>query len=225
MDFSRSAVRRSQPVIRDVCRPCNNGPLSGLDAYGINLYQRHFKAEVRAPFRIRFSYEHAKLLKWLIKLCYNEARITGQLAPEHRQFAHWVVGLDPQPPLAIDLFLGIIEAAASTARQRELGAGEFLYPWVFRIGRVTSALSPGRLALGRVVSFNSFFFVVLTWLPGVPRASRREVVRGMRLLKRMKELPPSARDVTLERPCMDSQEYLVMTRLEVAEHPVKPLAP
>lgn len=63
------------PTIRDVCAGCNNGPLSKLDEYGIELYDKLFNEYAKDQDTIvNFEYDFPRLARWLLKLSYNSAR-------------------------------------------------------------------------------------------------------------------------------------------------------
>jgi hypothetical protein len=65
----------NEPKIRDVCAHCNNVVLSHLDAYICRLFDSTF---VRMPKRhelVDFEHDYHLLKRWLLKMCYNSARI------------------------------------------------------------------------------------------------------------------------------------------------------
>src|SRR5260370_41732919 len=65
----------SEVKIRDVCAKCNNIQLSALDNYGVGLFDRTF---IRIPERyenVLFEYDYHSLKRWLLKLCFNSARV------------------------------------------------------------------------------------------------------------------------------------------------------
>jgi hypothetical protein len=65
----------SEPKIRDVCAACNNIHLSALDDYVTRLFDRAF---VHIPARyqsVLFEYDYHTLKRWLLKLCFNSARV------------------------------------------------------------------------------------------------------------------------------------------------------
>jgi hypothetical protein len=81
-------------TIADVCSDCNNGPLSELDAYICALYDQYF---FRFPERgdvVDFEYDWSLLGRWLLKISYNAARMTGIDAEVLTRFADAIVGTD-----------------------------------------------------------------------------------------------------------------------------------
>jgi hypothetical protein len=65
----------NEPQLRDVCDYCNNVVLSELDAYICRLFD---VCLIRIPSRydrVSFTYDYHLLKRWLLKLCFNSARI------------------------------------------------------------------------------------------------------------------------------------------------------
>jgi hypothetical protein len=70
---------KGEPQIADVCAHCNNRTLSELDGYICALFDSAF---VKLPARhdvVQFEFDYHKLKRWLLKLCYNSARIHSSL--------------------------------------------------------------------------------------------------------------------------------------------------
>ena len=73
------------PTIRDVCEACNNGPLAQLDGYGAELARRYFTQPVEVgPVRVTFAADFHRLLRWLLKLSFNDARKIGRASCRER---------------------------------------------------------------------------------------------------------------------------------------------
>lgn len=64
----------SDIVIKDVCEECNNGILSELDNYAINLITKYNGKIDKDAKKVFFKYDYNKLSRWLLKVCYNSAR-------------------------------------------------------------------------------------------------------------------------------------------------------
>jgi hypothetical protein len=60
--------------IHDVCRKCNNGPLSGLDAYLCALNDKYFSTIVHSGDCVHFEYDFERLLRVVLKIGFNVAR-------------------------------------------------------------------------------------------------------------------------------------------------------
>jgi hypothetical protein len=65
----------SEPTVRDVCASCNNVTLSALDGYICELFDRSFVNILNRHERVEFEYDHHRLKRWLLKICFNSARI------------------------------------------------------------------------------------------------------------------------------------------------------
>lgn len=63
------------PTLKDVCQTCNNGVLSILDSYICELFDRYFATILERGQKVRFEYDHHRLKRWLLKMCFNSARI------------------------------------------------------------------------------------------------------------------------------------------------------
>lgn len=60
--------------IKDVCADCNNGVLSQLDTYAINLITKYNGKIDENTKKVFLKYDYNKLSRWLLKVCYNSAR-------------------------------------------------------------------------------------------------------------------------------------------------------
>lgn len=61
-------------VINDVCNICNNGILSQLDTYGIQLIKKYFQKEYLQDDVVNMEYDYGLLTRWILKVVYNNAR-------------------------------------------------------------------------------------------------------------------------------------------------------
>jgi hypothetical protein len=68
-----------EPKIKDVCKRCNNGPLSQLDNYICTLFDRYFARILSQHEKIDFEYDYHLLKRWLLKLCFNSARLHSSI--------------------------------------------------------------------------------------------------------------------------------------------------
>ena len=181
IDHSREGrVLRSPPTVRDVCGPCNNGPLSLLDSYAKTLDERFFSVFVDIPVSITLRYSYGRLVRWLLKVCYNDARSTRRLVEEHRRFRGYILGPHNRAPGPLDVFAGVIAPSPPTLEERKAGLSEALYPPAIRIGHFKMIpVVADALALCRLVSIGSYLFVIAVWRPGVRPLIRRATLRAM----------------------------------------------
>lgn len=69
-------------VIRDVCAACNNEVLGSLDGYAAKLTDRYFGLLLEKPVKVQFECDTDRLLRWLLKLLFNDARASRGGLPE-----------------------------------------------------------------------------------------------------------------------------------------------
>lgn len=67
---------QGEPQIGDVCRICNSGRLSVLDAYVASIWDDYFEKIVMPGEVITFRYNFSLLASWLLKVSFNVARAT-----------------------------------------------------------------------------------------------------------------------------------------------------
>lgn len=137
--FSERAPKKFVPemVVRDVCESCNNLHLSRLDAYGKELYEKHFKSYVFKDQSVQFTYDYQRLLKWLIKCSYNSARANNADLEVLKDYARYLIS-DDLLPNDIIIFCATIAPSDTTAFDAPVLAKETvdeLYgPNWFRLG-------------------------------------------------------------------------------------------
>ena len=75
LDHRRKSVRPGRITsVRDTCEDCNGGVLSQLDNYASTLDREYFLHIVGSAQNIEFKYDFNRLLRWLLKLSYNDER-------------------------------------------------------------------------------------------------------------------------------------------------------
>lgn len=74
-DRAPTRIIKAELVIKDVCAECNNGELSQLDDYALKLIIKHNDQISASTKKIYFKYNYDKLVRWLLKVCYNSARL------------------------------------------------------------------------------------------------------------------------------------------------------
>src|SRR5207253_587465 len=94
MRYSEAANRvldQTDLVIKDVFIECNNGPLSQLDAYACNLFDKYFNTFHKADELVDFSFEYGLLRRWLLKVSYNCARASKQDSDIFKPFLDFIL--------------------------------------------------------------------------------------------------------------------------------------
>ena len=72
-----SKAHGADSVVSDVCKVCNNGPLSVIDNYFCGLYDSYFSIEYGFADEVEFHYNFDLLARALLKISYNSARSAG----------------------------------------------------------------------------------------------------------------------------------------------------
>ena len=65
LDKAPTRVINSEITVKDVCATCNNGYLSVLDSYGLNLILKYNDKISVHTKKIQFKYNYDLLTRWL----------------------------------------------------------------------------------------------------------------------------------------------------------------
>ena len=207
IDHSRpSRPVRAAPVIRDVCAKCNNERLGKLDAYADRLMKKFFVFLADEPFHVKLECDSDRLLRWLLKLLYNDVRATSGRSQIYRDLRPFILGDEPNLPFSIHLLAGII-APAKLPDGQELDYPEhhgfadiFLQPplrdWV---------------VISRGVFLNSYFFYVLGWRKGIPRPTRKRTLAKLAEIHALVELPRPVCSVEITKAFADTKALMYAT--------------
>ena len=181
--------------------------LSVLDAYVKTLDDQFFGTYVETSDSVGFEYSYEELLRWLLKVCYNDARASNGSVEEHQEFAKYILGLG-SPPKPIDLFLGVIAPVTTTLAEQRGGLGKIAFPPAVRLGRLKLHASAAvALDLQRLVSINSYLFVFLVWKPQAEELIRRATIRAP-TGRGFELLTPDANSVMISSACTDVRKFL-----------------
>ena len=153
MRFSAQAkkVFGADLIVKDVCALCNNGPLSDLDAYACDLYDRYFSKIVGRYERVDFRYKHDQLLRWLLKVSYNSSRTTNIDAAIHRPLKKYMLG-EAEKPNFVSVMLDIVVPSDVN--------GVTLEPRATRCARILIGHSRPWVCV-RLVAVNSYYFYLI----------------------------------------------------------------
>jgi len=155
-------------IVKDVCQVCNGGPLSGLDAYGKELYERYFAFPAYEGGNVNFDYDGERLIRWLLKLSYNSARAQNADSFVLREYREVMIG-SMSIPARIRCWLHLIstswfEPETNTIRPalpHEQGHQNVEEPLWFRICQFRLPTYPAPFLVQRMVIINSFAFTLL----------------------------------------------------------------
>jgi len=145
-------------TVRDVCRDCNNGPLSLLDAYLCKLYDDYLIHEVQEGQSIVFRYDFNLLVKALLKISYNSARTTDVDATTLRRYAPVLLSQSASP---VGTFVKV--ATIHTSRVLDDRGNRKVIPArAFRTGPIVIANRNRRGLAARIVQIDGYRFYVIT---------------------------------------------------------------
>lgn len=153
----------NEPTIRDVCADCNNGILSDLDAYICKLFDSTLVQIPLRHERITFQYDYHLLKRWLLKACYNSARIHGSLDLFALEaMVPYILGKDDKLGRSSQVFLQLSfpeEIPEQDISAELLSEGPIiLNPDINRIGHMYFRASGIGKKLLRAVHLRSFIF-------------------------------------------------------------------
>ncbi len=214
VDHQRRNVRKGRITsVRDTCEECNGRILSQLDDYASTLDRKYFLHIVGDAPHIEFTYDFNRLLRWLLKLSYNDDR-TRPPPFETIVFVPYILGKKPKPPLQTNLLLGLITPSSTSREQQDRGLPAILKPESCGVGYlyVNEPAKPD-IAFGRIVQINSYLFCVIAWKPGVQRATRRRHMIGVGRASSLCELRPSESAITITRPSVDFLTFQMRYRV------------
>lgn len=157
------------PVINDVCETCNSGLLSKLDSYAKTLWEKFFSNIVPQNASITFEYDYDQLARWLLKIAYNDARVSR--TEDHdalASLARYILGEDFRPTgLLVGLRLLIPHKLTDTEvgkldeNQRRILVDGGIPPSLVRIDAINPSDAGGELSVIRCISINSYQFFIL----------------------------------------------------------------
>lgn len=171
-----------EPTLKDVCRRCNNGFMSYLDAYICREFDDQFSVIRQRHEKVTFKYDFHRLKRWLLKMAYNSARIHG--APDTfalEALLPYIRGEDDRLGRSVRLFLQLMYPAPIPAAERASLGGEDEVPeiWEPRLNRVgiseVTVVGVGR-KLVRHVALQSYTFVLAYSNPADGAAANKEFV-------------------------------------------------
>ena len=219
LDHDRGIVRRGVVTfVRDVCEECNGVTLSALDNCAASLDREYFVNIFDGSRPIEFRYEYDQLLRWLLKITYNDDR-TRSLPFQAERFVPYILGNDPRPLLRTNLLLGLIFPSATTEEQRRNGLPEILAPESCGVGflYVDKPAGPD-VAFSRLVQINSYLFEIISWNANVARPAARHYLTKICETNSLQELKPGNESVILRKPSIDflkfQTEYVIRKPLK-----------
>jgi hypothetical protein len=202
-----------EPTVKDVCVKCNNGELSRLDTYACELYDLFFHKIIEQGESVHFIYDYDQLLKWLMKIAYNSARIHGSDTGILAYYAKYILG-NFRRPRNVRLFAqlicpGIVTPMEEAAIGGEAKAGSKIYPDRLRVGHVAIADQGMETLFGRSVIINAFAFSLFVGDRNSPETGMHELEKTFILAcPSSKLLKPDAQEVEVSATGLNAKEAL-----------------
>jgi hypothetical protein len=153
-------------TIKDVCRTCNTGPLSTLDAYAKGFYEIHGLAGGMHPDTFTISYDYGLLSRWLLKMAYNNLR-TVSSGDSFRPYTNFIRKGAPLPNSKyLHIYLEVIRPLKLTDKIKSglnpLWQDKDCMPSLgFRCAQMASTFGPVPGVF--LVSLNAFHFQIFTF--------------------------------------------------------------
>lgn len=164
-----------EPKIRDVCAHCNNVVLSQLDDYICHLFDSTLVHLPAQHERVTFKHDYHRLKRWLLKLCFNSARVHKS----HDCYAleavlPYIMGRTDSLGRSVQLFLQLSypeeipedDLSATAPSERPI----FFSPTMNRVGHMHFHAHGIGEKLLRAVHLRSFTFYLAFFKPGESRA-------------------------------------------------------
>lgn len=143
-------------TVKDVCARCNNGALSALDNYVCGLYEAQLHLLAKPNQSLVFRYNYGLLLRWLLKISYNSARVNNTDEDVLARYCDFILtGKGLPEGLVVP-----VELVRPSKHTRKNGA-QFIWPDTLRCARVQIGAAPLPGYCVRLVSIRSFYFYLV----------------------------------------------------------------
>ena len=163
----------SEPTIRDVCALCNNVRLSVLDAYICEAFDRFFVHKHERHEEVEFEYDYHLLKRWLLKICFNSARIhsakDGMVFPP---LLPYILGTSELVGRSVQLYVQLTYPAPIPEELLDPcdPRPSIFYPTVNRVGNLWFHREGIGRKMLRAVHLQGFSFYLAFFLPNEKRA-------------------------------------------------------
>lgn len=194
----------NEPKIRDVCAVCNNGELSRLDDYICRLFDMAFINILQRHERVHFEYDYHLLKRWVLKTCYNSARIhDSRDLFALRTLLPYIMGSDLKLGRSVDLFLQLVYPEDVPSSDLSSDTSEEFPPTFMpldsRVGHCVFRLPGEGQKVLRTVHLRSYSFYIAF---SDPEGSRTEQHRFrsafLRTMTETQRLQPSLSRIDIE---------------------------
>ena len=158
----------SEPQIKDVCATCNNVILSELDSYICHLFDTQMSRILQRHETIVFKHDYHLLKRWLLKMCFNSARIHRSIDLFALQpIIPYILGKNDRLGRSVQLFLQLCypEEIPQEDIQSEgpIKSPFILEPDINRVGFASLRFQGIGAKTLRAVHLRSFSFFLAFW--------------------------------------------------------------
>ncbi|MGV2102576.1 hypothetical protein [Rhizobium sp. 21-4511-3d] len=164
-----------EPTIRDVCAPCNNGFLSSLDGYACTLFDKSFSNIVQRYETVKFDNDYHQLKRWLLKVCYNSARVHAAFDVfAYQPLLPYIRGISQTTGRSVHLYAHLTYPDMAPAEKVKAGVPLLFEPTSNRVGFMDFTVPRvGRKVL-RTVHMRSYSFFLAFFEPKETAAVRKD---------------------------------------------------
>lgn len=159
LDKAPTKVIDAEIIIKDVCASCNNGYLSVLDSYALNLILKYNDKISLKTKKIQFKYNYDLLTRWLLKVCYNSAR-TNDSYHDVSLYEKNVDYIMDRGPAQNDIVVYTMYMGAEMEFNHMKKDRKYDIDW-FRIGSFKVLDEMTFYSANRVIMINSLAFLVI----------------------------------------------------------------
>ncbi len=170
-----NSTLKTEPTIRDVCAPCNNGFLSDLDGYACTLFDESFSKIVQRHETVKFVGDYHKLKRWLLKICYNSARVhTAFDIFAYKPLLPYIRGLSEATGRSVHLYAHLTYPDIAPPERVKSGVPLLFEPTNNRVGFMDFTVPAVGRKIVRTVHMRSYSFFLAFFEPKETAAVRRD---------------------------------------------------
>jgi len=172
---------KSDLVIKDVCKLCNNGILSELDSKFYDIYDKYMHSAVLPGESADLLYDYNSLLRILLKISFNSARASAdgiKAVNTLKKHVPYILGKRTVAPNVM-LRLQIV----TSARRLNPTTNEVIGMFEARLLRNCKVTYDGPQKSNfnvRLIAFNSFWFYIILPTKQVNKTKKRAFLEGFK---------------------------------------------
>lgn len=172
-------VFKADLVVKDVCKTCNNGVLSDLDAVFIKSFDKYMHEPILPGSGTEFFFDYNELLKSLLKISYNSARASSdghKAVSAMRKFVPYIMGktnVIPDIMLRLQIVTSSKKLDANTLTQQGMFEAKIL-----RSAKLQYNGPQKSNFIIRLIAFNSFWFYLIIPTKKVNASKKQAFVQG-----------------------------------------------